>query len=62
MSRAAERFACFRSEIPAAVPVADLATETGLSRFQATRTFKRRFGLPPQTYQLRVRLVEPVRL
>jgi AraC-like DNA-binding protein len=55
-SRAAERFACFRSEIPASVPLAELATETGLSRFQAVRTFKRRFGLPPQAYQLRVRL------
>src|SRR4029079_4223744 len=29
-SRAAERFACFRSEVPAAGPVATLATETGL--------------------------------
>ena len=55
-SRAAERFACFRSEVPASVPVAELVTETGLSRFQATRQFKRRFGLPPQAYQLRVRL------
>ena len=55
-SRAAERFACFRSAIPGAVPVTELASETGLSRFQAMRAFKRRFGLPPGAYQLRVRL------
>ena len=55
-SRAAERFACFRSEVPCPVPVAELANETGLSRFQAMRAFKRRFGLPPHAYQLRVRL------
>ena len=55
-SRAAERFACFRSEVPASVPVAELATETGRSRFQATREFKRRFGVPPHAYQLSVRL------
>jgi len=55
-SRAAERFACFRSAIPGSVPVTELAIETGLSRFQAMRAFKRRFGLPPGAYQLRVRL------
>lgn len=55
-SRAAERFDCFRREIPAPVPVDELASETGLSRFQAMRAFKRRFGLPPGAYQLRVRL------
>jgi AraC-like DNA-binding protein len=55
-SRAAERFDCFRSEVPAPVPVEELASETGLSRFQAGRAFKRRFGLPPSAYQLRVRL------
>jgi AraC-like DNA-binding protein len=55
-SRAAERFACFRTEVPCPVPVAELMNETGLSRFQAMRAFKRRFGLPPHAYQLRVRL------
>jgi AraC-like DNA-binding protein len=55
-SRAAERFACFRTEVPCPVPVVELLNETGLSRFQATRAFKRRFGLPPHAYQLRVRL------
>ena len=54
-SRAAERFKCFRSAIPGSVRVTELATETGLSRFQAMRAFKRRFGLPPAAYQLRVR-------
>jgi len=33
-----------------------LARETNLSRFQAIRAFKQRYGLPPHTYQLRVRL------
>jgi AraC-like DNA-binding protein len=55
-SRAAERFACFRTETPGCVPLAELASETGMSRFQALRAFKRRFGLAPHAYQLRVRL------
>ena len=55
-SRAAERFACFRSASNGSVPLTELASETGLSRFQAMRAFKRRFGLPPAAYQLRVRL------
>jgi AraC-like DNA-binding protein len=55
-SRAAERFACFRGESSGCVPLAELASETGQSRFQALRAFKRRFGLAPHAYQLRVRL------
>jgi AraC-like DNA-binding protein len=55
-SRAAERFACFRRQAAGRVPLADLTNETGLSRFQALRAFKRDFGLTPHTYQLRVRL------
>lgn len=55
-SRAAERFECFRTEVPGAVSVEDLASETGVNRYQASRAFKRRFGLPPQAYQLRVRM------
>jgi AraC-like DNA-binding protein len=55
-SRAAERFACFRTESQGCVPLSELANETGLSRFQALRAFKRRFGLAPHAYQLRVRL------
>ena len=33
-----------------------LAAKAGLSRFQALRAFKRRYGLPPHAYQLCVRL------
>jgi len=55
-SRAAERFACFREDNSGCVPLSELANETGLSRFQALRAFKRRFGLSPHAYQLRVRL------
>jgi AraC-like DNA-binding protein len=33
-----------------------LAREAGLSRFQALRAFKRRYGLPPHAYQLRLRI------
>ena len=33
-----------------------LAREAGLSRFQALRAFKRRYGLPPHAYQLYLRV------
>lgn len=33
-----------------------LARQTGLSRFQVVRIFKRRYGLPPHSYQLQRRL------
>jgi len=36
--------------------LATLAEETGLSRFQVLRGFKRRYGLPPHAYQLCVRM------
>ena len=39
-----------------------LARKAGLSRFQALRAFKRRYGLPPHAYQLAVRLGEARRL
>lgn len=38
------------------VDLETLAKEVGLSRFQALRAFKRRYGLPPHAYQLCVRL------
>jgi AraC-like DNA-binding protein len=38
------------------IDLTTLARETGLSRFQVLRTFKRRYGLPPHAYQLAVRL------
>jgi AraC-like DNA-binding protein len=33
-----------------------LAREAGLSRYQVLRAFKRRYGLPPQSYRMRVRM------
>lgn len=36
--------------------LATLAELVGMSRFQALRAFKRHYGLPPQAYQLRLRL------
>lgn len=39
-----------------------LARKVGLSRFQALRAFKRRYGLPPHAYQLCVRLGQARRL
>jgi AraC-like DNA-binding protein len=39
-----------------------LAEATNLSRFQALREFKRRFGLPPHAYQLSVRIARGRRL
>jgi AraC-like DNA-binding protein len=38
------------------VDLATLAREAGLSRFQALRAFKRRYGLPPHAYQLCLRV------
>jgi AraC-like DNA-binding protein len=38
------------------VDLASLAKHAGLSRFQALRAFKRRYGLPPHAYQLCVRV------
>jgi len=39
-----------------------LARKAGLSRFQALRAFKRRYGLPPHAYQIAVRLGQARRL
>jgi len=39
-----------------------LAQKVGLSRFQALRAFKRRYGLPPHAYQMAVRLGQARRL
>ena len=36
--------------------LASLARDAGLSRFQALRAFKRRYGLPPHAYQLCLRV------
>jgi len=55
--RAAERVReCLQHDTSATIDLTSLANQTGMSRFQALRAFKRRYGLPPHTYQLRVRL------
>jgi AraC-like DNA-binding protein len=56
-SDAAERVRDWlRSDTQATLDLSTLAREAGLSRFQILRAFKRRYGLPPQTYRLRVRV------
>lgn len=55
--QAAERVReCLHQDASSNVDLSTLAEQTGLSRFQALRMFKRRYGLPPHMYQLRVRL------
>jgi AraC-like DNA-binding protein len=55
--RTAERVReCLHSDASANIDLSTLAKETGVSRFQALRTFKRRYGLPPHTYQLSLRM------
>ena len=44
------------------VDLTTLARETGLSRFQVVRAFKRAYGLPPYAYQLRLRIARAQRL
>jgi AraC-like DNA-binding protein len=39
-----------------------LAQQAGLSRFQALRAFKKRYGLPPHAYQLCLRMSHARRL
>lgn len=39
-----------------------LAARTGLNRFQVLRTFKRRYGVPPHTYQTRIRVARALTL
>jgi len=45
---------CLNQE--AAIDLDGLARHAGLSRFQALRAFKRRYGMPPHAYQLCVRV------
>jgi AraC-like DNA-binding protein len=55
--RAAERVReCLHYDTSATVDLSTLAKQAGVSRYQALRLFKRRYGLPPHTYQLSVRL------
>ena len=56
-TRAAERIReCLHADHGGKTDLATLAEETGLSRFQVLREFKRRYGLPPHAYQLCVRV------
>jgi AraC-like DNA-binding protein len=55
-AQAAERIRDCLHEDRDGIDLSTLARETGLSRFQVLRTFKRRYGLPPHAYQLAVRL------
>jgi AraC-like DNA-binding protein len=55
--RAAERIReCLHYDTSATIDLSTLAKQVGVSRYQALRLFKRRYGLPPHTYQLSVRL------
>ena len=51
---------CLNQE--AAIDLDALARHAGLSRFQALRAFKRRYGMPPHAYQLCVRVSQAQRL
>jgi AraC-like DNA-binding protein len=56
-SRAAERIRdCLREDPSVTIDLTTLAREAQMSRFRVLRVFKRRFGLPPHTYQLQLRL------
>lgn len=56
-SQMAERLRSYLREHPChSIEVAQIARETGISRFKMLRTFKRRFGVPPHVYQLQLRL------
>jgi len=50
------------SDVEGKLDLDALSRETGLSRFQVVRTFKRSYGLPPHAYQLCVRIAEAQRL
>ena len=55
--RTAERVReCLHYDTSATIDLSTLARQAGVSRYQALRMFKRRYGLPPHTYQLSVRL------
>ena len=47
---------CLHFDPDASTDLERLARETRLSRFQALRVFKHKYGLPPHAYQLRVRI------
>jgi len=43
-------------QVGAKVELRSLSEQTGLSRFQLLRAFKRKYGLPPHAYHLRMRI------
>jgi len=47
---------CLHYDTTATIDLSTLARQAGVSRYQALRMFKRRYGLPPHTYQLSVRI------
>lgn len=55
--RVAERVRdCLHHDPSTSMDLSTIARETGLSRFQALRAFKSWYGLPPHSYQLRLRV------
>ena len=60
--RAAARMRECLNEEGSRVDLDTLANRAGLSRFQALRAFKRRYGLPPHAYQLCLRMGHARRL
>lgn len=53
----AERLRTYLHERPSSVvEFAHIAREAGVDRFRMLRAFKRRFGVPPQVYQLQLRV------
>jgi len=55
--RTAERVReCLHYDSSATIDLSTLAKQAGVSGYQALRMFKRRYGLPPHTYQLSVRV------
>ena len=45
-----------REDIVGEIDLETLAKETGLSRFQLLRAFKQRFGIPPHSYRIHMRI------
>ena len=55
--RTAERLReCLHFDASATIDLSAIAKQAGVSRFQILRMFKLRYGIPPHTYQLSVRL------
>ena len=61
-SRGAARMRECLHEEGLSVDLETLAKQAGLSRFQALRAFKQRYGLPPHAYQLCLRIGHARRL